>query len=227
MALEAKEMVPVVGLGTSALRARVDAWRLRASICASRYALNMSTSPNTQLLAALRGVALHRRELNSECPTSPSGLDILERAAERALFRAAVIVPVPALVDRSMGLLALLPVDDIEDDELLKLWDAQVAAGVQSFAASGDAWSGPMVEQFEERCAVTFGIDACLVPKLLRYFHDESKWSRLGVLAAVQRSSLFSYVHREILAMPEEEDIDVQDPAVALRSLVSDVVNGE
>ena len=178
----------------------------------------MTSHDSSAIVAvALRGAITTQEGVE---PVDPIG--VLRESAERVLFQAAAIAPSAGIVPRALERLGLEPdLDDLEDDELLRLWDSAVRSQIVVFCNRPESWEDPESFSFMEGCSVVFGVDLALVPTLVQRFHGLSEGARYGIFLLIERSSVFSFLTREIDA--DHESRPLEDSQESFRSLIRQV----
>ena len=177
----------------------------------------MTPHESSTIAVALRG-AITAPE--GKQPADPVG--VLRESAERVLFHVAAIAPVAGIVPRALDRLSQEPdLTSLDDDELLQLWEAAVRMQIVAYCNRPESWEEPESFRFMEGCTVVFGVDLSMVPTLVQRFHGLSEGARYGIFLLIERSSMFSFLTREIDA--DEERRPVEDPQESFRSLMRQV----
>ncbi|QDV05164.1 hypothetical protein Poly30_06600 [Planctomycetes bacterium Poly30] len=173
--------------------------------------------PETQnLVRALRSRA-EQNQIGTEQGAEESRT--LARSIEKTLFKRGGIGPVSSILERACrDLDATADWKSMPDGDLLKIWSDLVEKHVLDFSRSPESWLDTGATEFFRRSAVIFGVEDDRVHELMRTFHQRPKAERVAIFLPIRRSSLFDYIDREINEMVD--DVEIADPAQALRSLI-------
>jgi len=187
----------------------------------------MGTTDPAASAALLRRVLDQNASSQSAKPAS-ADFGSLERMVEGALLRAGTLAPITPTAERALIRLATLKgVESLTDEDLTSAWLLEIERVSQQFALDPESWSGDGSEQFLRQVAVTFGVFDDKAATLVQIYHSLSLPVRLGIQVRLIRSSYFSYVLRVIDEMEDADDIEIESPEEAVRSLMKAVNTAE
>ncbi len=108
------------------------------------------------------------------------------------------------------------------DQQLLEHWSSAIEKLALDFGRNPESWVDEDSMEFFRRSAVVFGVEDEAVCMLLRNYHRSPKPARVAIFLPIRRSTLFSYIDREINEMVH--DVEIDDPVESMRSLIRSVV---
>lgn len=179
----------------------------------------MSTNDDA-ISVALRAALVSPQEISDEL-----ALKTLFEGVERLLFLSASLASPAGIVHHALNLIAAEAEWEAYDDtDLEAVWRQVVEQSTVHFRNEPEGWVDSASLQFREACADTFGVEASLVPNLVRRFHSLSDEERYGVLRMIERSSAFGYARRGFEA--DLQTAQVADPDGSFRRLIRLTVGG-
>lgn len=173
----------------------------------------MSTN-DADVCVALRGALVA-----PQSSTSEQALQLLVESAEWVLFNSALLAPTQSLVHRALDSIAVeADWTSFDDERLEDTWRQAIEQSAVHYRNEPERWVDAASLRFKENCADTFGVEAEVVPRLIRQFHSLSMPERYGVLRMVQRSTAFGYVRLGFTSGRQASR--VADPDESFRRLI-------
>jgi hypothetical protein len=141
----------------------------------------------------------------------------------KCFFERGELGPIDAIVARGSATLdAAEDWSSMTDQQLLEHWSSAIEKLALDFGRNPESWVDEDSMEFFRRSAVVFGVEDEAVCMLLRNYHRSPKPARVAIFLPIRRSTLFSYIDREINEMVH--DVEIDDPVESMRSLIRSVV---
>jgi hypothetical protein len=177
------------------------------------------------VVSAARAAVRHGLRASSQL-TPVRDIEVLERSVECHSFQRGALVPIRSVVERGVTGLEKRLTDGSSDDEVAAAWEAAISVATSDFSIQPESWLDEPSLEFIAVCGRVFGVHDAVVPSLLRTFHSQARSTRFAIFVKLLSSDSFSYLLREIRAMPEESDLDIDDPTDSFRALIRHTCEG-
>lgn len=171
----------------------------------------------------ISGIATALRHAGlDETPEGGGVPELLARHVEHLTFTARAIAPIGCLIRRATEY-GKQEFQDLSksDGAVVELFEEHVRRVLDEFIQTPESWDDAASVEFLNQVGVVLGIERSDVPRAIRLFHACAEGQRIGIFMAIEASTPFQYLSREIDECVD--DVSVQPPVQSMRNLLKAV----